>query len=153
MAEELYKLEKERENVMVKIIIIDAVNVWLSVGRLLGETISLAFLILGRCTRLYFSQIWSVLFPSVVRTRWRVRASVGPEVGGRGGGGVWVFLLIIWYQCSCIDKIVYYHSTFWFCSWGRPGGRGGGSAGWFRSNFRPPCQKLLDPVLFLFVVI
>lgn len=33
------------------------------------------------------------------------------------------------------------------------GGRGGGSAGWFRSNFRPPCQKLLDPVLFLFVAI
>lgn len=70
---------------------------------------------------------------------------------GEGGGGVWVFLLIVWYQYSCINKIVYYHSTFWFCSWGRPGGRGGGSAGWFRSNFRPPCQKLLDPVLFLFV--
>ena len=86
MAEELYKLEKERENVMVKVIIIDAVNVWVSIGRLVSETISLAFLILGRCTRLYFSQIWSVLFPSMVRTRWRVRASVGPEVGGRGGG-------------------------------------------------------------------
>lgn len=92
MAEELYKLEKERENVMVKVIIIDAVNVRVSIGRLVSETISLAFLILGRCTRLYFSQIWSVLFPSMVRTRWRVRASVGPEVGGRGGGGrVWVF--------------------------------------------------------------
>ena len=94
MAEELYKLEKERENVMVKVIIIDAVNVRVSIGRLVSETISLAFLILGRCTRLYFSQIWSVLFPSVVRTRWRARASVGPEVGGRGGG-VRVFLLIV----------------------------------------------------------
>ena len=113
MAEELYKLEKERENVMVKVIIIDAVNVRVSIGRLVSETISLAFLILGRCTRLYFSQIWSVLFPSMVRTRWRVRASVGPEVGGRGGGGAYgFFLLIISYQCSCIDKIVYYHSTF-----------------------------------------
>ena len=126
MAEELYKLEKERENVMVKVIIIDAVNVRVSIGRLVSETISLAFLILGRCTRLYFSQIWSVLFPSMVRTRWRVRASVGPEVGGRGGGAYGFFYLL---SDTNVLASTRSHITIQLSDFVPKGDRGGGGVG------------------------
>ena len=77
----------------------------------------------------------------------------GSEVGGRGGGARMGFFTnyLIPMFLHRQDRILPFNFLILFLR--ATGGRGGGSAGWFRSNFRPPCQKLLDPVLFLFVAI
>ena len=78
---------------------------------------------------------------------------MGPEVGGRGGGAYGFFYLL---SDTNVLASTRSHITIQlsdFVPEGDRGGRGGGSAGWFRSNFRPPCQKVFDPVLFLFVAI
>lgn len=78
-----------------------------------------------------------------------IRGSGGRGKGGRRMGFFTNCLIPIFLHRQ--DRILPFNFLILFLR--ATGGRGGRSAGWFRSNFRPPCQKLLDPVLFLFVAI